>query len=106
MPLRVHHRTPTALLRARSDCETKARQGDPISPNLFTACLEAATSCCDWNTRSIETDGRSLNHIRLADGILHITRCSEDALQMLHELHIKGVEPGLMINISKMKSIP
>ncbi|EFO89991.1 hypothetical protein CRE_22067 [Caenorhabditis remanei] len=56
------------------------RQGDPISPNLFSACLETAFSRMSWphikedkddydNSPGIRINGRNLTHLRFADDI-------------------------------------
>src|SRR5262249_45354186 len=39
------------------------RQGDPFSPNLFSAVLENMISHCNWEGRSLCIDGRQLSHL-------------------------------------------
>ena len=44
------------------------RQGDTISPMLFTACLEDIFRKLSWSDRGISIHGRKLNNLRFADG--------------------------------------
>ena len=50
------------------------RQGDTISPKLFTACLEKVFKDMDWSQNGIAIDGKSLNHLRFADDIVLISK--------------------------------
>ena len=52
----------------------RVRQGDIISPKLFTACLERVFKGIDWNQSGIAIDGESLNHLRFADDIVLISK--------------------------------
>ncbi|KAK6730616.1 hypothetical protein RB195_007217 [Necator americanus] len=44
-----------------------ARQGDTISPKLFTAALQWIMKSLSWEERGIRVDGRFLSNLRLAD---------------------------------------
>ena len=46
------------------------RQGDTISPKLFTAALESIFQRLTWETRRLKVDGEYLSHLRFADEIL------------------------------------
>ena len=46
------------------------RQGDPISPKLFTAAMESVFRNLDWQSKGIVVDGEHLTHLRFADDIL------------------------------------
>ena len=46
------------------------RQGDTISPKLFTACLESLLRTLNWDNKGFNTDGEYLNHLRFADDII------------------------------------
>ncbi|KAL6738932.1 hypothetical protein Aduo_012428 [Ancylostoma duodenale] len=74
------------------------RQGDPVSPNLFAACLESVIRNCDWSTSGVLIDGKRLNHLRFADEIVLITRSPDDASEMLRQLDEEGRKAGLNIN--------
>ncbi|PIO72183.1 hypothetical protein TELCIR_05898 [Teladorsagia circumcincta] len=79
------------------------RQGGPISPNLFTACLESVIRRCDWSGLEINIDGVRLSHLRFADDIVLITGSPEHASEMLNLLDEKGSSCGLVINTSNTK---
>ena len=46
------------------------RQGDTISPKLFTAAFESIFRRLVWETRDLTIDGEYLSHLRVADYIL------------------------------------
>ena len=79
------------------------RQGDTISPKLFTACLESRFRRLDWADSGILIDGRRLNHLRFADDIVLITHTIDEAQRMLEELQHESAKIGLRINQSKTK---
>ncbi|EPB73656.1 reverse transcriptase [Ancylostoma ceylanicum] len=54
--------------------EKGVRQGDPASPNLFSACLESVIRNCDWSSFGVLIDEERLNRLRFADDIVLITR--------------------------------
>ena len=62
------------------------RQGDTISPKLFTAAHENIFRL-SWETRGMKIDGEYLCHLPFADGILI---CQ----QMLHELADENEDQG------------
>ncbi|VDL68855.1 unnamed protein product, partial [Nippostrongylus brasiliensis] len=78
-------------------------QGDPISPCLFSACLESTIRRCDWEPFGVEVNGVRLNHLRFADDIVLVTKTPEDASRMINGLHEAGKEAGLTINTTKTK---
>ncbi|KIH43812.1 hypothetical protein ANCDUO_26177, partial [Ancylostoma duodenale] len=80
--------------------EKGVRQGDPVSPNLFAACLE---SVIRWSTSGVLIDGRRLNNLRFADDIVLITSSPDDASEMLRLLDEEGRKAGLNINTTKTK---
>ncbi|VDL69849.1 unnamed protein product [Nippostrongylus brasiliensis] len=83
--------------------ERGVRQGDPISPCLFSACLESTIRRCDWEPFGVEVNGVRLNHLRFADDIVLVTKTPEDALRKLNGLDEAGKEAGLTINTTKTK---
>ena len=71
------------------------RQGDSISPVLFSACLEEVIKHCKW------ANGRNLTHLRFADDIVLITGTPDEATSMINSLNWEGKEVGLVINTQK-----
>ncbi|EYC14814.1 hypothetical protein Y032_0039g21 [Ancylostoma ceylanicum] len=85
--------------------EKGVRQGDPASPNLFSACLESVIRNCDWSTFGVLIDGERLNHLHFADDIVLITRSPNDASEVLRRLDEEGSKASLAINKSKTKDM-
>ena len=79
------------------------RQGDTISPKLFTACLEYIFKNFKWDQYGLNIDGEILNHLKFADGILLITTNLEEAERMLIDLNRESKNCGLKINKMKTK---
>ncbi|GBP67407.1 Retrovirus-related Pol polyprotein from type-2 retrotransposable element R2DM; Endonuclease [Eumeta japonica] len=50
--------------------ERGVRQGDSLSPKLFSAVLENVFQKLHWNHYGLDIDGRKLNHLRFADDII------------------------------------
>ena len=46
------------------------RQGDTISPKLFTSILESVFKKLDWSEMGININGRYLSYLRYADDIV------------------------------------
>lgn len=86
----------------RIPIEKGVRQGDPLSPKLFTACLEMVFRKMNWRD-GVNIDGEKLNHLRFADDVVLIAKNSRDLNEMLQELNAKGKEVGLKINAEKSK---
>ncbi|KAH7708923.1 endonuclease-reverse transcriptase [Aphelenchoides avenae] len=82
------------------------RQGDTISPKLFTAALEEVFRQLNWENRrncGLTIDGRHLTHLRFADDIVLIGTYKADVQRRLHELNRASEAVGLRINRSKTK---
>ena len=64
------------------------RQGDTISPKLFTAALESIFLQLTWETRGLKlkTDSEYLSHLRFANEILVCDNTPHELQQMLQEL--------------------
>ncbi len=77
------------------------RQGDTISPKLFTAALQWVMKSLDWNERGIRVDGRFLSNLRFADDIVLFSSSINEAETMLKELNEVGKTIGLRINRKK-----
>ena len=49
------------------------RQGDTISPTLYTATLESIFSRLNWENKGVKIDGKCLSNLRFADDIFLCT---------------------------------
>ncbi|EYB83168.1 hypothetical protein Y032_0341g3004 [Ancylostoma ceylanicum] len=81
------------------------RQGDTISPKLFTAALEDVFKNFDWSERGVKIDGERLHHLRFADDIVLIAHDACTATKMLKELNESSESVGLRINRAKTKAM-
>lgn len=79
------------------------RQGDTISPKLFTLALENVFKQLAWEEKGLNVDGIRLNHLRFADDVVLISTDIEELNVMLKELNAKSKEIGLKMNINKTK---
>ncbi len=77
------------------------RQGDTISPKLFTAALQWIMKSLEWDERGIRIDGRFLSNLRFADDIVLFSSNTTEAEAMLKELNEAGKKFGLRINRKK-----
>ena len=62
------------------------RQGDTISPKLFTATLESIFRRLNWENKGVKVDGEFLSNLRFADDIFLGTETPQELQQMLQEL--------------------
>ncbi len=65
------------------------RQGDTISPKLFTACLEEIFKKLEWDDMGLKVDGEYLNNLRFADGIVLLSNSREDLEKMISSLVLR-----------------
>uniref|UniRef100_A0A8R1I4C8 Reverse transcriptase domain-containing protein n=1 Tax=Caenorhabditis japonica TaxID=281687 RepID=A0A8R1I4C8_CAEJA len=94
------------------------RQGDPISSNLFSACLESVFNKMSWqHLRGDEDDendkakllpgirinGQNLTHLRFADDIVLVASNPKVASLMIQELDEMCGKVGLRMNTNKTK---
>ena len=77
------------------------RQGDTISPKLFTATLENTFRRLNWKNKGVKIDGEFHSNLRFADDIFLCTETSQELQQMLQELSDESRRMGLKMNISK-----
>ncbi|GBP84805.1 Retrovirus-related Pol polyprotein from type-1 retrotransposable element R2 [Eumeta japonica] len=54
--------------------EKGVRQGDPLSPKLFSAVLESVFRRLNWEHLGINIDGHLLSHLRFADDIVLLAK--------------------------------
>lgn len=83
------------------DIARGVRQGDVISPKLFTTLLEYMFKQANFDDMGINIDGEKLNHLRFADDILIIADSMHEAKQMLQRLGEASNAVGLKINTNK-----
>ena len=79
------------------------RQGDPISPKLFTAAMEDVFRNLDWQGMGVVVDGEHLTHLRFADDILLLSHEPQELQKMIRELSEESNKAGLKMNIKKTK---
>ena len=79
------------------------RQGDTISPKLFTATLDSIFRRLNWENNGVKIDGEFLSNLRFADDIFLSTETPQELQQMLQELSDESRRMGLKMNIAKTK---
>ena len=66
------------------------RQGDTISPKLFTATFESIFRRLNWENKGVKIDGEFLSNLCFADDIFLCTETPQELQQMLQELGKQG----------------
>ena len=80
------------------------RQGDNISPKLFTTCLQdAIINQINWEDKGINIDGEHLSHLIFVDDIVLVAKSPEELDSMLTNLHLASKPVGLIMNLNKNK---
>ena len=79
------------------------RQGDTISPKLFTAAFASIFRRLTLETRGLKIDGEYLSHLRFADDIFIYANTPYELQQMLKKLADEIENQGLKMNKSKTK---
>lgn len=79
------------------------RQGDPLSPKLFSAVLENIIRQLEWDNFGIKINGSKLHHLRFADDLILFAENSTTLQSMLLQLTSESKKAGLLINIDKTK---
>ncbi|CAD6200156.1 unnamed protein product [Caenorhabditis auriculariae] len=87
------------------------RQGDTISPKLFSTALEDAMRQLRWDEehdwedstdiRGINIDGKVLTNLRFADDIVLFSSSTTELSSMLNDLDEVGKKIGLKMNVKK-----
>ncbi|KAE9415772.1 hypothetical protein Angca_007656, partial [Angiostrongylus cantonensis] len=83
------------------DVKRGVRQGDRISPKLFTATLQNVMRRLKWDNMVVKISGRQLHHLRFADGIVLITPDISQAERMLADFDKAYGKIGLRLNLKK-----
>lgn len=81
------------------------RQGDPLSPKLFTAVLEEIFRKLNWDHHGLNINGERLSHLRFADDIVLFAETKEHLQVMLIDLERESRKVGLTMNASKTKAL-
>ncbi|XP_037876062.1 LINE-1 retrotransposable element ORF2 protein isoform X1 [Bombyx mori] len=83
--------------------ERGVRQGDPISPKIFSAVLELIFRKLDWDNFGLNVNGDKLSHLRFADDLILFSECPMILERMLQQLADESANAGLTMNITKTK---
>ncbi|GBP19570.1 Putative uncharacterized transposon-derived protein F52C9.6 [Eumeta japonica] len=79
------------------------RQGDRLSPKLFSAVLEMTFKSFEWQNLGLNIDSRTLTHLRFADDIVLFAKTPDGLVRMLNELASESRKIGLKLNPEKTK---
>ncbi|EYB91984.1 hypothetical protein Y032_0199g1651 [Ancylostoma ceylanicum] len=91
--------------KLRIPIEKGVRQGDTISPKLFTSALQYAMSRLNWDEKGLPIDGKMLSNLRFADGIVLISKNTKEMNQLINELNEVGKSIGMEINMKKTQTM-
>lgn len=81
------------------------RQGDPLSPKIFSAVLEMVFRKIGWEKQGIKINGEYLSHLRFADDIAIFSEESTQLQEMVNKLARESRKVGLFLNATKTKII-
>lgn len=81
--------------------EQGVRQGDTISPKLFTNLVEYMFKKIDIDDMGININGEMLSHLRFADDFVMTSDSLDKAVEALSRLASASQQVGLKINTSK-----
>jgi hypothetical protein len=98
-----HVKIDDDLETMKIDLGKGVRQGDTISPKLFTLALENVFKKLNWVEKGLKIDGVYLNHLRFADDIVLISTDIHELKSMLQDLNHKSNQIGLKMNLDKTK---
>ncbi|EYB83299.1 hypothetical protein Y032_0338g2934 [Ancylostoma ceylanicum] len=79
------------------------RQGNTISPKLFTATLEHVFRNLSWNDFGLAVNGNLFTNLRFADHVVLIAKSAEELQTMIDELDEHSLKYGLKISTAKTK---
>jgi len=79
------------------------RQGDTLSPKVFTAAMEAIFKKLPLEERGINVDGEKLTDLRFADDVALTTSTVKDMETQLNDLNKQSKKVGLKMHKGKTK---
>lgn len=79
------------------------RQGDTISPKLFTLVLEDIFKRLNWEDKGLSIAGSRLSNLRFADDIVLFASDPAELQTMVNDLLDASLNVGLEMNLSKTK---
>ena len=79
------------------------RQGDPISPKLFTTAIHEILRKSQFGTTGIPIDGEILTDLRFADDIALLAKNTDELNAQLNEINQEGNKVGMKIHRGKTK---
>ncbi|KAK6040725.1 hypothetical protein COOONC_21768 [Cooperia oncophora] len=91
--------------KLRIPIEKGVRQGDTISPKLFTTALNHVMVRLNWDNKGVAVDGKKLSNLRFADDIVLISNNSREMNSLLNELCEAGKAIGLSMNMRKTQTM-
>ena len=97
--VKIHQQKESEKIRIKRG----VRQGDTISPKLFTATLESIFRRLNWENKGVKIGGEFLSNLRFADDIFQCTETPQELHQMLQELSDENRRMGLKMKITKTK---
>ena len=106
--LRNLYSEATLVLQLHKDSEKfklgrGARQGDNISPKLFTfmSATYAIINKINWENKGVRIDGEYLSHLIFADDIVLIANYTSKLQEMLQDIHDISKPVGLKMHLGK-----
>ncbi|CAG9114637.1 unnamed protein product [Plutella xylostella] len=96
MSVRLHEHSTKPIQLQRG-----VRQGDVISPKLFTCALEDVFKLVEWKRLGINVNGEYISHLRFADDIVIMAETLEELGEMLTDLNDASKQVGLKMNMDK-----
>lgn len=110
--LELIYRASTASVKLLSPgpsfcIEKGVKQGDPLSPNLFTCTLEEVFRelTVSWSSKGVVIGSKRLTNLRFADDIVLFASTSAELQQMLQDLSMASREVGLHMNMTKTQTM-
>ena len=79
------------------------RQGDTLSPKIFTTTLEGVFRKIELEGKGLNIDGEELTDLRFADDVAFITTSVKDMEVLLNDLNRESKKVGLKIHKGKTK---
>ena len=78
------------------------RQGDPLSPKLFTAVMEEVFKKADIS-EGVNVDGENLTNLRFVDDVALFNETTKQMEKHLNNLNSESLKVGLKIHKGKTK---